>query len=342
MKEIRNKARELMKGSCRVCPVCDGRACAGEVPGMGGLGRGTAFKNNVGALAGVSLNMRLIHDVREPSTARSWLGIDLALPVVASPIGGMFNFNDAVAEDEYIRAVINGSNTAGIIACTGDGVPPIITDSAFAGISAAGGRGIPFIKPWESDELDEKMERAFAAACPAVGMDIDAAGLITLRKMGRPVGPKNPKELAAIVEKAHRAGCRFILKGVMTVDDARRALDAGVDCIAVSNHGGRVLECVPGTADVLPAISEAVGGRISIMADGGVRGGADVLKMLALGADVAGIGRPVAIAAVGGGSAGVATYIEQVKNELAQNMILTGCADIASISGDILYRRKEA
>ena len=71
-----------------------------------------------------------------------------------------------------------------------------------------------FIKHWESDELDKKLDRSFASGCKIVGMDIDAAGLITLRKMGHPVGPKSPKKLAAIVEKVHTAGCKLILKGI--------------------------------------------------------------------------------------------------------------------------------
>lgn len=339
MKEIRQKAKELMKGSCRDCPVCDGRVCASEVPGMGGLGTGASFKDNVKALAEIALNMRLIHGAREPETSCKWLGLELSLPVVAAPIGGMFNFKDATTEDKYIEAVVSGSNSAGVIGCSGDGVPPVITDSAFASISAAKGRGIPFIKPWESNELDEKLERSFATGCKIVGMDIDAAGLITLRKMGRPVGPKTPKELAAVIEKAHKAGCKFVVKGVMTVEDARYAAQAGADCIVVSNHGGRVMENAPGTARVLPAIAGAVKGQISIMVDGGVRSGADVLKMLALGADVVGIGRPVVLAAIGGGAEGVAKYFEQVKSELVQNMVLTGCQDIASINDSVLFKR---
>ena len=168
-------------------------------------------------------------------------------------------------------------------------------------------------------------------------MDIDAAGLITLRKMGHPVGPKSPKKLAAIVEKVHTAGCKFILKGIMTVADAEEAVAAGVDCIVVSNHGGRVMEYAPGTARVLPAIARAVKGQVTIMVDGGVRSGADVFKMLALGADLVGIGRPIVWAAIGGGTEGVSKYIAQVKGELVQTMVLTGCKNIAAINEDVLF-----
>lgn len=337
MKAIRAKAKELMKGACRLCPVCDGRVCAGEVPGMGGAGSGASFKDNVKALAELSLNMRLIHDVAEPDASCSWLGMELAMPVIASPLAGMFNFGQAVGEEDYVKAVLFGCEEAGVIGSTGDSASPDILDAALAGLEAAGGRGIPFIKPWEGKELDKTMERVFASGCSVMGMDIDAAGLVTLRKMGRPVGPKSVLELAQIVDKAHAAGVKFIVKGVMTVDDALLAAEAGADCIAVSNHGGRVLEAAPGTARVLPAIAEAAGAKVSVMVDGGVRNGGDVLKMLALGADVVGIGRPVAVAAIGGGSEGAAKFLNSIKTELIQTMILTGCRDVASIGREALF-----
>lgn len=338
MKEVRDKARQLMKGYCRVCPVCDGRACAGEVPGMGGLGTGSAFRGNLAALASVKLNMRLVHDVKEPDTRTTLLGLPLDMPVLAAPIGGVsFNMGGGVSEEDYIDAIVRGCNERGLVGCTGDGVPPFIHESGFAAIRAAGGRGIPFVKPWDGDELSQKLEKALATGCTVVGMDVDAAGLITLRKMGRPVAPKTPEELAEIVGKVHAAGARFILKGVMGTADARLAADVGVDAIVVSNHGGRVLDHTPGTAEVLPSIADAVKGRLAILADGGVRDGVDVFKMLALGADAVMIGRPFSIAAVGGLAEGVASYIDTLKAQLVQAMILTGSANVAGISRSSLY-----
>ena len=337
MQEIRKKARELMQGACKVCPTCDGRACAGEVPGMGGLGTGASFRNNLTALAEVQLNMRLIHEVKTPSTSVSWLGRDLSMPVVASPIGGMFNIKDAMPEADYVMAVLEGCRQAGTIGCAGDGVPPALFGSDVEGVKALGGWGIPFIKPWDSAELDEKMQRALDTGCTIMGMDIDAAGLATLRKMGRPVAPKSPDELAKLIERAHKANVQFIVKGIMTVTDARRAADMGADCIVVSNHGGRVLDHAPGAAKVLPYIADAVRHRVSVMVDGGVRNGVDVAKLLALGADIVGIGRPVMVAAVGGGTDGVSQYFSQIKAQLEQAMILTGCQDIIDLNCDVLF-----
>ncbi len=335
MKEFRDNARKLMEKYCRVCPVCNGRACAGEVPGMGGLASGSSFIDNVSALADIKFNMRLIHDVNEPDTAIQILGKTLALPVLAAPIGGVsFNMGGGVSEDEYIKTVINGCKAKSIIGCTGDGVPEFIHKAGFTAIHEAGGHGIPFVKPWEDEELFTKIELAKATGADILGMDIDAAGLITLRRMGRPVSPKPLEKLADIIRKC---GMKFVLKGVMTADDAELALSAGADAIVVSNHGDRVLDHTPGTAMVLADIAEKVKGRIVILADGGIRSGGDILKMLALGADAVMIGRPFAVAAVGGLQAGVEKYIEMLQGELKQAMVLTGTRSASAVDRRILF-----
>lgn len=339
MKDIRTKARERMKGFCRVCKVCDGKACAGEVPGMGGLGTGSSFMNNVSALHDVRLNMRLIHGATEPDTTTTVLGIPLDMPVMAAPIGGVsFNMGGQIEENEYTDAIISGCRNKGIIGCTGDGVPPFIHECGNESIVRNDGHGIPFVKPWDGEELNEKLEKAHKTGCPAIGMDIDAAGLITLRKMGRPVSPKTQEELKSIIETVHDWGLKFILKGVMAPDEAALAADLGVDAIVVSNHGGRVLDHCPGTAEVLPGVAEKVKGRLDIFADGGVRDGVDVLKLIALGADCVMIGRPFSVAALGGQTEGVETYIDAVKAQLTQAMVLTGCQTIDDADGGILFR----
>ncbi len=337
MKEIRDNARKMMETYCSVCPICNGKACAGRVPGMGGLGSGSSFKNNIEALDKIKFNMRLIHDVTEPDTTVTVLGKKLALPVLAAPIGGVsFNMGGGITEEEYIQAIINGCKAKETIGCTGDGVPDFIHQAGFAAIQSAAGHGIPFIKPWEDNELFQKIEAAKTTGTDIIGMDIDAAGLITLRKMGRPV---SPKPLAKLTEIIQRTGMKFILKGVMTADEAELAVSAGADAIVVSNHGGRVLDHAPGSADVLAEIADKVKGRITILADGGIRTGGDILKMLALGADAVMIGRPFSIAAIGGQQAGVETYIDTLKAELKQTMVLTGAGQASAVDRNILFCR---
>lgn len=338
MKEVRKAAKERMKGFCQVCPVCDGRACAGQVPGMGGLGTGASFAANLRALAARRFNMRLIHEVDAPRTEVELLGQRLAMPVLAAPIGGVaFNMGGGVSEEDYVKAVLKGCLARGVLGCTGDGIPPFIIDSALAALAEVGGRGVPFIKPWGDQELGEKMQRVLEASPLMLGMDIDAAGLVTLALMGRPVSPKPVEKLKEIITASP---VPFIVKGVMTPEDARLAAQAGAKAIVVSNHGGRVLDHTPGTAEVLPGIAAAVKGQVAILADGGVRSGGDVLKMLALGADAVLIGRPVSVAAVGGLEEGVAAYLDQIKAELSAAMVLTGTADAARVSPEILAPRQ--
>ncbi len=335
MKDVRDNARKMMTTFCKVCPICNGKVCAGQVPGMGGLGSGSSFTNNIEALAKIKFNMRLIHDVIEPETSVTVLGKKLALPILAAPIGGVsFNMGGAVSEDDYIQAIMNGCKAKGTIGCSGDGVPDFINQAGFKAIKAVSGHGIPFIKPWEDEEFYTKLEAAKATGTDIIGMDIDAAGLITLRKMGRPVSPKSLEKLTEIIGKI---GMKFILKGVMTADEAELAVTAGADAIVVSNHGGRVLDYASGSADVLADIADKVKGKITILADGGIRTGGDVLKMLALGADAVMIGRPFSVAAVGGLQPGVETYIDTLMSELKQAMVLTGTMAASSVNRNILF-----
>ncbi len=302
---------------------------------MGGLGTGSSFTANVQTLGARRLNMRLIHEAVDPDTSVHFLGTDLALPVLAAPMGGVaVNMGGAISESAYIDAVLGGCREMGTLGCVGDGASDSIHEAGFAAIRKLNGVGIPFIKPWEEPELYHKLEKAEATGAEMVGIDLDAAGLMPLRRMGRPVAPKPPERLREILENTPMKG---ILKGIMTPDEARLAIDVGAAAIVVSNHGGRVLDGTPGVAEVLPAVADAVQGGIVILADGGIRTGGDVLKMLALGADAVMIGRPFAVAAMGGLGNGVRTYLEGIVQELVQAMILTGCPDIASVNREVLF-----
>ncbi|QCX32924.1 alpha-hydroxy-acid oxidizing protein [Caloramator sp. E03] len=334
-KEILKQARENLNGSCKVCPVCNGKVCAGEVPGMGGTGTGSAFTANYEALAKVKLNMRVIHDAKDPDMTTTLFGKKMRIPVFAAPVSGTtLNMGGKFTEKEYISWVIRGCLDGGIYPMVGDTAVDAFLTTNLEELKAAGGEGIAIIKPWENKNVISKVKMAEDTGAFAVGMDIDAAGLITLALHGKPVGPKTVDEIKEIVNSTRLP---FILKGVMTIEDAELAIETGASAIVVSNHGGRVLDETPGVAQVLPEIADKVKGRITILADGGVRTGVDILKMLALGADGVLIGRPFVTASFGGGAEGVKTYIDKIANELKVAMILTGCKDIKSISKKVLY-----
>ena len=333
-KAINSVAKERFAGACRLCRVCNGVACAGEMPGMGGTGTGASFTANVEALASYRLVLRTLHDVGNPSTELNLFGHRLAVPILAAPVmGTQLNMNGALTEPELATALTEGSVRSGSLGLTGDGPNPALYPTGLAAIAAQTGRGIPIAKPRLEEEIIAMIRQAEEIGAWAVGVDVDAAGIIGMVRAGQPVGPRPPQTWQRIIAQT---SLPFVLKGIMTADEAEIAIDIGAAAIVVSNHGGRVLDHTPGTADVLPDIADAVQGEIVVLVDGGVRSGGDVLKMLALGADAVLVGRPLAIAAVGGGVDAVHARIEQMADELRSAMILTCCESLEDIDDSIL------
>jgi L-lactate dehydrogenase (cytochrome) len=130
---------------------------------------------------------------------------------------------------------------------------------------------------------------------------------------------------------------RLVVKGVLDPDDARQAADAGVDGVIVSNHGGRQLDSVPSTARALPAVVEAVGDRVEVLADGGVRTGLDVVKLLALGAQAVLLGRAWAWAVAGRGEAGVRHVLDVLRSDIDVALALTGRTSVTELDRSNVY-----
>ena len=128
-----------------------------------------------------------------------------------------------------------------------------------------------------------------------------------------------------------------MIKGVLDPEDARRAADAGVDGVIVSNHGGRQLDSVPSTAVALPAAAEAIGDQVEVLADGGVRSGLDVVKLISMGAKAVLIGRAWAWAVAGGGEAGVSQMLEGLRSDIDTALGLTGRNSITELDRTTLY-----
>jgi L-lactate dehydrogenase (cytochrome) len=131
---------------------------------------------------------------------------------------------------------------------------------------------------------------------------------------------------------------KLVVKGVLDPDDARRAVDVGVDGVVVSNHGGRQLDSVPSTARALPAVADAIGGSAEVLADGGVRTGLDVVKLLALGARAVLVGRGWAWAVAARGQSGVGHMLEVVRADIDVALGLTGNRSVAELDRQALYR----
>ena len=294
--EVLAAARTCMGPYCKSCPVCNGVACRNTVPGPGAKGLGTGAIRNYQKWQELCVNMDTICENGPVDTSCELFGRKLALPVFAAPVGAVTkHYGDKYDDLEYNEILVPACAAAGIAAFTGDGTNHDVMRAAAEVLAKNGGCGVPTVKPWNMELVREKMELVKAANPFAVAMDIDAAGLPFLQNMEPPAGSKTVEELKQIAAWAERP---FILKGIMTVAGAKKALEAGASAIVVSNHGGRVLDQCPATAEVLP----------------------DIVNLV-----------------YGGGAEGVKLYVNKLRAELADTMAMCGAHKLADIRRSMLY-----
>ena len=334
--EVLKSARGNMGPYCKVCPVCNGAACKNQMPGPGAKGVGDNAVRNYQKWQEIRVNMDTIHENKPIDTSVELFGRTFKYPFFAGPVGAMtLHYGEKYDDLAYNNLLVDACAKGWIAAFTGDGTNAKVMEGATAAIKAAGGLGIPTVKPWNLETIREKMELVKASGSFAVAMDIDGAGLPFLKNLTPPAGSKTVDELREVAEMA---GVPFIIKGIMTRRGALKAKDAGAAAIVVSNHGGRVLDQCPATAEVLEDIVEAVGGRMKILVDGGLRSGVDVFKALAMGADGVLLGRPFVTAVYGGAAEGVQCYIDKIGGELEDTMRMCGANTISDITRDMIFR----
>ena len=340
LSEVREKARERMKGFCAVYKVCDGdpeRLCQGikygKAIGMGGIGKGESFAANVRALDRLKLKTRLITPHVEPDTKATFLGKEVAFPIFCTSMSGVkISMGGGITELEFAQAAIHGSKAARTIGFIGDGAETFEDRPGLQAIKEAGGWGVQMFKPREQKVLLQLIQEAERAGAIAVGVDVDGAGSVPMAMKGQPVFRKSVSELKELVRSTRLP---FIIKGITSEEDAYAALETGCKVVSISNHGGRTLDSMLGIAEVLPRLVPILKGKVTITADGGVRTGFDVIKMLALGADFVMVGREMIRAALGGGVEGVRIELEFLAKDLHKAMIMTSCNSISEISGRI-------
>lgn len=334
-KEVLEKARGNIGPYCKACPVCNGKACGNSMPGPGSKGPGNGAARNYDAWQKVFVNMDTICSNAAPDTSFKLFGHDFALPVFTAPIGALpMHYSDAYNDFAYNDILIPTAVECGSASFTGDGVDPEIMKRSAAAMAKVGGIGIPTIKPWNNEAVFEKLDVLNELGIFAAAMDIDGAGLPFLKAMNPNAGSKPVADLKAVIDYAKMP---FIIKGIMTVAGAQKAVEAGAAGIVVSNHGGRVLGQTRATADVLPEIAEAVSGKCVIFVDGGIRTGVDVFKALALGADAVLIGRPFVPAVYGGEAEGAKLLFAKLKAELVDTMTMCGAHSLAEITAEKVY-----
>ena len=336
----RSIVRKMLVGICGEFSVCDGqpdRTCTGQKfgasIGFGGAGQGKTFEANYNSLQRYKLKMRVIKPHKAPKMSTSIFDKKIAVPFMGASISGVKNsMNDVVPEDALYRGLLKGAMSSGSIGLVGN-TPESPDDLGVYIVGENNGWGIPIFKPQSQERLLQLIRLANEMNAIAVGVDLDGAGSTYWNASNKPVYRKSEKDITELVDSTEKP---VIFKGIMCIEDAIKILDSGANACYVSNHGGRVLDGGQGMAEVLPEIANEISGKIPIMADGAVRTGFDVLKVLALGADIALIGRPLARMSISGGEVAVKMYYKYVKDDLEKAMILTGCDNLKEVNMDIL------
>ncbi len=328
--EVIQNAKQNIGPYCKICVECNGIACRGKIPGPGGKGTGLGFIRNYQELKKIRLKMDTIYSPKAISTEVELFDKKFAAPIFVAPIGGVaMHYSNLYNDFTYSEAVLEGSLAANTCAFTGDCVQDAVFKETMQALKKVRGQGIPTIKPWSFKEVIERIRLVEDAGAFAFAMDIDAAGLAILAMQGKPVAPMSVNDLKEISKSTKLP---FILKGIMTVEGAKKALEANAQGIIVSNHGGRVLDETPSTIEVLPEIIKAVGDKMTVLIDGGFRSGLDVFKALALGAHGVLIARLFASAVYGGGPEGVKLYHQKLQAELKEAMLMTGASTLEEIN----------
>ena len=319
----------------------------------GGADDEVTLRDNVAAFRRWRLRPRMLVDVSNATIETTALGTPISMPLIVAPTAFQ-RMCHPDGEPATARAVAEAGTimTLSTIATAG---PDEIN-------AAAPGAPRWFQLYWFKDEgvTRNLVDAAVAAEFRAIVLTIDAPGTLGRRERdlktgftveapipafaaatGRPSGA-TPAEVFSLVESCltwrdlerlrAMSDLPILVKGLLTREDARLAVDAGVDGIVVSNHAGRQLDTVLAGIDALPEVIDEVGDSVEVFVDGGVRRGTDVIKALALGARAALIGRPILWGLAAGGQAGVADVLEIFRREIALGMQLLGCAGCDTIT----------
>jgi 4-hydroxymandelate oxidase len=315
----------------------------------GGADDERTLADNLDAFRRLRLRPRMLVDVTRRSLAVTALGAELAMPIIVAPTAARH-----FADPDGDLAVARGAAVVGALTTLST-----ISDRSLEDVVDAA----PDAPRWfqlyaSSDEAITRglLDRASKAGYGAVVVTVDLPYAGNRERDARsgfvvPLGVHLPEEqpvdehgllIAPTFDWDWLAWLRsvcsvpLLAKGILRADDALRALEAGCAGVWVSNHGGRQLDGAVTAVDALPEIVAAVGERGLIVADGGVRRGTDALKLLALGADLVGVGRPILWGLAAGGADGVQRVLEILRDELSLAMALSGCRSVAEITPDLV------
>ena len=329
--EICENARKTIL-NCRACPECNGLGCGNTLPGPGSKAPGNGANVNWQAWKKIRLNFDTFAEDGPVDTGTELFGKHLALPLMSGPIGSMTQYSREDITVAFNDGVMEGTAKTGTVDSFGDGIAPYVLPGALESILRHHADAIPVFNPMSNASIIRKME-PFEDHTLAMCVVVDSAGLSHWKHAGDQPGSKTVADLKEM--RAHTKK-PFLVKGIMTVKNALQAVEAGADGIIVSNHGGRALADVPGTAEVLPEIVKAVKGQTTVIVDGGIRHGVDMVKAIAIGADAVLICRPFAVAWFGGGADGVSAYIDMLKREFTEAMYMVGARKVSDLCPEMI------
>jgi 4-hydroxymandelate oxidase len=315
----------------------------------GGADDEVTVRANETAFAHIGLVPRVLRGSQTRDLAVALLGRRAAQPVIVAPTA----FHRLAHPDGEL-ATARAAAKAGLIMVVSMASTVAIEELAETGADL-------WFQLYVQPDLgftEQLVRRAEAAGCAAVMVSVDSPvfgrrerdlrngfldlppGMACAHMDGRPIAFRSDLSWDHIDWLRSVSTLPIVLKGVVHPQDARLAIDHGIDALAVSNHGGRQLDTVPATVELLPPVAEAVGGTIPLLLDGGVRRGTDVLKALALGADAVAIGRPVLWGLAVAGEDGVAQVLEMLRAELELALALCGCRSPGDVSRDLIWRER--
>lgn len=308
---------------------------------VGGTETETTLKRNRSSLDALAFRPRVLRDVSQIDLTTDFLGRSLRLPVLLAPVGSLELFSTNAAADSALAAAEFGVAHMLSSICTPglEGVAQAAPDALR--LFQLYVHGDP---AWVDDVADRSMREGYSAFCLTVDSALYSRRERDLakRNIRRSVVPGREHQASLTWKDVDRLKAKLsiplILKGIVTAEDASLAVEHGVDMVYVSNHGGRQLDHGLGAMDALPEIVQAINGRAKIIIDGGFNRGSDIVKAIACGADMVGLGRMQCYALAADGVAGVVRMLELLEVEIKICMGLLGVNSFSELNANYVQK----